>query len=383
MALAQTITPTASVTAQPAQTQALQLTAAQQSSLDQQLADANPLGQPLKDIASLGRDAEQGLHRTLDSFLAQIDRFDNVRLFALLDALREDVDQEDLPALAERILNNPPSLWQRALGFFNKKALARALAMAWEETQRIASGKTRNLTHKVAQLERELATEQARLAHEIDTLEQLKDSYRDRFEDFLLATAYLKGLVAKADDQTRALAATNSFAMDEAQQKLQALQSRALALEGTLSRLPSDQLVIRQLQNAGLATWQETSTTAAARFASIKMTLLTLHGALMTQGVQRLSDQGRALDENLSAVQARLLGQVVDKSANLAGDNRVAQAQQVQAIVAQSKALQDIVTRARSSNELKFDQAKQLLVQAQQDMLALGQQLRPDAPLTR
>jgi phage-related tail protein len=103
----------------------------------------------------------------------------------------------------------------------------------------------------------------------------------------------------------------------------------------------------------------------------------------MTQGVQRLSDQGRALDENLSAVQARLLGQVVDKSANLAGDNRVAQAQQVQAIVAQSKALQDIVTRARSSNELKFDQAKQLLVQAQQDMLALGQQLRPDAPLTR
>jgi hypothetical protein len=371
------------VTAQPAQTQALQLTAAQQSSLDQQLADANPLGQPLKDIASLGRDAEQGLHRTLDSFLAQIDRFDNVRLFALLDALREDVDQEDLPALAERILNNPPSLWQRALGFFNKKALARALAMAWEETQRIASGKTRNLTHKVAQLERELATEQARLAHEIDTLEQLKDSYRDRFEDFLLATAYLKGLVAKADDQTRALAATNSFAMDEAQQKLQALQSRALALEGTLSRLPSDQLVIRQLQNAGLATWQETSTTAAARFASIKMTLLTLHGALMTQGVQRLSDQGRALDENLSAVQARLLGQVVDKSANLAGDNRVAQAQQVQAIVAQSKALQDIVTRARSSNALKFDQAKQLLAQAQQDMLALGQQLRPDAPLTR
>lgn len=168
------------------------------------------------------------------------------------------------------------------------------------------------------------------------------------------------------------------FELDEARHKLQALQSRALALEGTLSRLPSDQLVIRQLQNAGLATWQETTTTAAARFASIKMTLLTLHGALMTQGVQRLASQGKALDDNLSAVRSQLMRDVVSSSANLPGDNRLAQAQQLQAIVAESHALQNIVLQARQANTLKFEQARQLMAQAQQDMLALGQQLRPD-----
>ena len=56
------------------------------------------------------------------------------------------------------------------------------------------------------------------------------------------------------------------------------------------------------LENAGLSTLQETMTTAAGRFASIKMTLLTIHGALVTQGVQRLAEQGAALDANLLAI---------------------------------------------------------------------------------
>jgi hypothetical protein len=168
------------------------------------------------------------------------------------------------------------------------------------------------------------------------------------------------------------------FALEEARHKLQALQSRALAVETTLTRLPTDQLVIRQLQNAGLATWQETTTTANARFASIKMTLLTLHGTLMTQGVQKLAEHGRSLDENLAAVRGQLLREVVGTSASMPGDNRLAQAQQLQQIVAESRALQDIATRARSDNAAKFEQARQLLAKAQSEIVALGRTVRPD-----
>lgn len=357
----------------------------QQEAVQQQLAQHDFQQMSLQQIATLGGEAERSLHQTLDSFLAHIDRFENERLFNLFDALREDVDREDLPALAERILNSPPTLWQRVLGMFSRKALARAAAAAWEETRRVASGKTRNLTDKVQKLEGELAQEQARLVQEIQRLEQLKEAYRGRFEEFVTASAFLKALAAQAQEQVTAMEASTDrndaraqFALEEARHKLQALQSRALALEGTLTRLPTDQLVIRQLQNAGLATWQETTTTANARFASIKMTLLTLHGTLMTQGVQKLAEHGRSLDENLAAVRGQLLREVVGTSANMPGDNRLAQAQQLQQIVAESRALQDIVTRARSDNAAKFEQARQLLAKAQTDIVALGREVRPD-----
>lgn len=364
---------------------ALSPTPQQQLEVQQRLAQTDFRALSLQDIATLGSEAERSLHQTLDSFLAHIDRFENARLFNLFDALREDVDREDLPALADRILNSPPSLWQRVLGIFNKKALVRAAASAWEETRRIAAGKTRSLTDKVHKLEGELAGEQARLSQEIQRLEQVKDAYRSRFEEFVAASAFLKALAERAQQQLAGMEASadrsdarQQFALEEARHKVQALQSRALAVESTLTRLPTDQLVIRQLQNAGLATWQETTTTANARFASIKMTLLTLHGTLMTQGVQKLAEHGRSLDENLAAVRGQLLRDVVTTSANMPGDNRLAQAQQLQQIVAESRALQDIVQQARSANAAKFEQARQLLAQAQGEIVSLGREIRPD-----
>jgi hypothetical protein len=357
----------------------------QQADIEHRLAECDFEQLSLKEIATLGGEAERSLQQTLDGFLSHIDRFENGRLFNLFDALREDVDREDLPALAERILNSPPSLWQRVLGLFSRKSLARAAAAAWEETRRIASGKARSLTDKVQKLEGELAQEQRRLEQEIQRLEQLKAAYRERFEEFVSAAGFLKALAVRSEQQVERIAAATDrndarqqFALEESRHKLQALQSRALAVESTLTRLPTDQLVIRQLQNAGLATWQETTTTANARFASIKMTLLTLHGTLMTQGVQKLGEHGRSLDENLAAVRGQLLRDVVTTSANMPGDNRLAQAQQLQQIVAESRALQDIVTQARSTNAAKFEQARQLLAQAQVEIAALGREVRPD-----
>jgi len=369
---------------------ALSMTPEQQRAVEKQLAAHDFPSVSLQQIATLGSEAERALHQTLDGFLAHIDRFENDKLFRLFDALGKQVEAENLPALADRILNQEPGLLQKIAGMFSRKALARAAAQAWEETRRLAAGKTRSLADKVGVLEKELQQEQQRLLQEIGGMERLKEAYRARFDEFVVATAFLRAFADRAEAQVAEFELNSpvsdpqqAFALDEARHKLQALQSRALAVEGTLTRLPTDQLVIRQLQNAGLATWQETTTTAAARFASIKMTLLTLHGALLTQGVQRLADQGRALDENLGAVRDKLMRDVVGKAANLPGDNRLAQARQLQTVVAESRALQDIVAQARQSNAAKFTEARQLLAQAQQDIIALGREVRPDLPLRR
>lgn len=356
--------------------------------VEKDLGAADFVTMPLREIATLGNEAEVALHRTLDSFLSKIDQFENPRLFKLVAELKEKVDQQELPDLADRILNGRPSGWDRFIGMFSKKALAKAMDQVWEDTKRLASGKTKTLVDLVNTMDRELRTEQSKLEGEIRNMEQLKGAYRDRYSDFVVTVAFMSAFLEKAKMEVQmAEQATDpnnpvqKAELDDLRDKFQALESRALALEGTLSRLPADQLVIRQLQNAGITTLQETSTTAASRFASIKMTLLALHGALVTKSVQQLADQGAALDANLATVRGTLMRDVVTRAVNAPGDNRLAQAEQLSGIVSETTALVGIIEQARMGNAQKFGQARQMFAQARKEMLALGQQIRPDRQL--
>ncbi|MEY4765508.1 MAG: hypothetical protein RI907_2181 [Pseudomonadota bacterium] len=338
----------------------------------------------LADIPRLGSEVEQGLHRVLGQFMDRIEKADQPRIFKLVQQLGEAIEQEKLGELADRILNAQPTLWERVVGTFNRRALSRALSRAYEDVRLLASGKSKKLSDLIGRMEQELRQEQGRLEGEIQNLEALKLQYQSQFESFALATVLLNSLLTRGREEVAALQAApaqDALALAQAQDKLQALESRCLAIEGLLTRLPSDQLVIRQLQNAGITTLQETTTTAAARFASIKMTLLTIHGALITQGVQRLAQQGAHLDDNLLAVRGKLMREVVQSAAQAPGDNRLAQARQLQAIVADSQALVTIVEQARSRNAQSFQQARDLFAQARQDMVQLGMVVRPDQQL--
>lgn len=362
------------------------LSGEQKQQIEAQLAHASLVTLPLSDIAKLGAEAEQALHRTLGQFLDRIEKAEQPRIFKLVSSLSEAVEREQLPALADRILNAKPTFVERLMGLFSKKALSRAMARAYEEVRLAASGKSRKLSDVIKAMEQELRTEQDRLEAEVRTLEQLKDGYRERFVEFAEVAAFMLGFVQKGRAELQQAAAApdaDAGALTQLQDKLQALESRALAIESTLSRLPSDQLVIRQLQNAGISTLQETTTTAASRFASIKMTLLTIHGALVTQGVQRLAQQGADLDQNLLAVRSALMKDVVGKAATAPGENRLAQAQQLQAIVADTRELVAIVDQAREKNTQMFDQAREMFRQARQDMASLGAVIRPDLPPQR
>lgn len=355
------------------------------SSVSSKLASANIVTIPLREIATLGSEAEDALHRTLDGFLGRIDEFDNPKLFQLIGRLSEAVDQEKLPELADQILNGKQGIVQK-IGLFlkSRKAQEASVQKAWEETKRLASGKTKTLVAIVNTMDQELKTEQRKLDGEIQSMEQLKNAYRERFSDFVVAVAFLSAFLEQAKVQVAQVMQnadpnnpTQKMEIDELQDKLQALESRALAMEGTLSRLPADQLVLRQLQNAGIQTLQETATTASSRFASIKMTLLTLHGALMVKGVQKLAEQGAALDANLSAVRGKLMQDVVTTAAKAPGENRMQQAQQLQAIVQDTKLLLTIVENARTANSIEFNQVRDIFTNARMEMLGLGQQLRP------
>jgi hypothetical protein len=105
--------------------------------------------------------------------------------------------------------------------------------------------------------------------------------------------------------------------------------------------------------------------------------LLTIHSALVTKSVQQLAQQGANLDENLAGVRATLMKDVVAKAATAPGDNRLAQAQQLKSIVAETSNLVMLVEQARETNQVKFAQARELFAQARKDMLEIGLKVQP------
>lgn len=332
------------------------------------------------EIIQIGLEAEQALQRTLDGFLSRLDKKSAARVFALFDRLEKGVDDAKLPEILSRIENGEkPGLFGSLFGKLRGKDVQDVVSELMEEVGELVSGRTRTLADELSKLETELSGEMNRLFIELQQLDVLKKSYAEHFSDFTVAAAVSRGLLENARGLVAAREAAANPAdvveqgkLSELRDKLRLLESRALALEGTYTRLPADQMVIQQIEQAGIATLQETATTVASRFASIKMTLLSIHGAFAVKSVQQIAGRQEKLDRQLTELRGRALKDVSVAAAKAPGDNRLAQAQQIEQIIATTKEINGLVATARKSTEDKFDQARQKLAVARQELAELA-----------
>lgn len=337
---------------------------------------------PAQSIALLGQEPTNSLNRALDGFLDRINKNENPQLFKLVDTLSEELAKEKLGELAEQILSAKPGLKDRILGMFSKKALQRGLDRAYEELGRVARNKSKTLSDVVVGMERQLQIEMAKLQDELRNMDALKGEYRKAFVSFGEEVLFLNNALAKAQAQAPALLAAadkDVMAQQEIHDKLQALESVALSREAMLTRMPAEALIIRQVQTAGISTLQELTVTMGDRFASIRMTLLGIHGANLVRNVQRLGQANANLDNQLQEARSKLMVGVVTTAANAPGNNRVEQANNLKKVVSDTQALHAIVETARDSNRAKFIEARTTLAQARQDIQALGQRNPPAA----
>lgn len=335
---------------------------------------------PSGDVIKIGLDAEQALQRTLDGFLARLDKKTASSVFALFGRLEQGVEDAKLPEILDKIQNGEkPGILGSLMGKLRGKRADELVSDLMAEIGDLISGRTRTLADELTKLEGELSGEMQRLFSELQQLDVLKKSYATHFSDFTVAAAVSHALLEKA----RAYVAEEEAKLNpadvvaqgrigELRDKLRLLESRALALEGTYTRLPADQMVIQQIEQAGIATLQETATTVASRFASIKMTLLSIHGAFAVKSVQQLASRQAKLDKQLTDIRGRALKDVAVTAALTPGDNRLAQAQQIEQIIATTNEIHGLVDAARKSTEEKFEQARQKFAAARRDLAALA-----------
>lgn len=335
---------------------------------------------PQGDVVKLGFEAEQALQRTLDGFLSRLDKNTANTLFSLFGQLEKGVEDAKLPELLDKLQSGEkPGFFESLMGKLRGRRADEIAQEFLAEIGDLISGRTKTLADQMTRLEGELTGQMQKLTSELQSLDTLKKSYGMHFSDFTVAAGVARAFLDKARAFVAAeegkLNAADPVAQSrilELRNKLQLLESRALALEGTYTRLPADQLVIQQIEQAGVATLQETATTAASRFASIKMTLLSIQGAFAVKSVQQLAGRQAKLDKQLTDIRGRALKDVAVTAAAAPGENRLAQAEQIEQIIATTAEVHDLVAAAKKATNEKFDQARQRLAAARQELATLA-----------
>lgn len=366
----------------PLNTGAIVLREEQQPAAEKALAALDFAAMPSGDIVKIGLDAEGALQTTLDGFLARLDKKTASAVFALFGRLEQGVEDAKLPEILDLVQNGEQpgmlkTIWAKITGKRPDELAQDLLA----EVGEIITGRTKTLADEMSKLEGALRDEMQKLFNELKALEALKQGYGRHFAEFTLAAAVARAFLEKARayvDTEAGRARQNpgdvvaQVRVQELQDKLRLLESRALALEGTYTRLPADQLVIQQIEQAGVATLQETATTVASRFASIKMTLLSIHGAFAVKGVQQLGERQARLDKQLTEIRGRALKDVAVSAAQAPGENRLAQAEQIAQIIATTKEIHGLVEAAKKTTEERFQAAREKFATARQELASLS-----------
>ena len=373
--------PTAPVGVVPLATGAIVLRPEQLLDAQKRIAQIDFATMPSGDVIRLGLDAEQALQRTLDGFLARLDKNSAAAVFALFGRLEKGVEDADLPEILDKVQNGEkPGLIGSLLGRLRGKRPDQLAEELLTAIGNLIAGRTKTLADEMTKLESALSMEMQKLFVELQALEALKRSYGTHFDDFTVAAGVARALLEKAQayvaGEKAALYPADPVAQGrvlELTDKLRLLESRALALEGSYTRLPADQLVIQQIEQAGVATLQETATTVASRFASIKMTLLSIHGAFAVKSVQQIAGRQAKLDRQLTELRGRALKDVAVAAALAPGENRVAQAQQIESIIVTTKEIHGLVEAARKTTDEKFDIARQKFADARRELATLSQ----------
>lgn len=332
------------------------------------------------DVIKIGLDAEQSLQRTLDGFLQRLDKNTAAAVFTLFGQLEKGVEDANLPEILDKLQSGEkPGFFGSLIGKFRGRRPDEIAGELLARIGELISGRTRTLADQMMKLEGELSGEMKKLFSELQALEALKQNYRTHFGEFTVAAAVARAFLDKAREYVAAEEASGNAAdpvaqarMTELKDKVRLLESRALALEGSYTRLPADQLVIQQIEQAGISTLQETATTVAARFASIKMTLLSIQGAFAVKSVQQIAGRQARLDKQLTELRGRALKDVAVTAAQAPGENRLAQAQQIEQIIATTNEIHGLVAAARKTTEEQFEQARQKFAAARQELTTLA-----------
>lgn len=364
------------------ETGAVVLSSEQQTSARTALAKVDFAEMQSGDVVKIGLDAEQNLQRTLDGFLSRLDKDSSAKLFELFGRLERGVEDARLPEILEKLQNGEKKgFFEKLFGQLSGKRADEIAREFMESIGALISGRTKTLADEMSRLEGDLTGEMQKLFGELQALDALKRSYAGHFSEFTVAAGMARALlerskayVAQQEAALNPLDVTAQAKLTELKDKLRLLESRALALEGTYTRLPADQMVIQQIEQAGVATLQETATTLASRFASIKMTLLSIHGAFAVKSVQQIASRQAKLDEQLTELRGRALKDVAVTAATAPGDNRLAQAQQIENIIATTKEIHGLVAEAKRSTDAKFEQARQKFSAAREELATLASQ---------
>lgn len=335
---------------------------------------------PSMDIGYIGSEEEKAFGKTLDSFLDRSSQNGKPQLFKLIAALSQEIEDQDLGGLANRIIDAKPTLGDKFLGMFSKKALAKGMDKAWEITRQLAEGKTKSVRSILDKMALNFSAEQVKLYNELKLMNAASIAYDQQYERFLILTAAIsmfhegaKLQVAQLEAETDLNNPIQAGYLSQQQEKLKLVDSRLLNLTGTLTGLPADKMILQSNMDSGIKTLQETIITVTGTFNKIKTNMIALNGALTVRDMQQMGQDQANLNKNLDAVRSTISHQVAVTATTMIGDNRLNQAMAVLKSVEDVANIKAAVLVAEKENEAKVQKSREIYEQSRARMLQISQ----------
>ena len=155
----------------PLDTGAIVLRPEQVPRAEQALAALDFAAIPSGDIIKIGLGAEQALQKTLDGFLARLDKKTASKLFDLFGRLEKGVDDAKLPEILEKIQQGEePGFFAGLFAKVSGRKPEEAFSGFMQEVGDLISSRTRTLADEMGRLEGELSKEMKTLFGELQAL---------------------------------------------------------------------------------------------------------------------------------------------------------------------------------------------------------------------
>lgn len=315
-------------------------------------------------VGTIGKSEYDQISTKLSSLTETIDKMKTPGISYLLDELQKDISNSNLDDIWNRACAVKPSLWSRVISKFgsNKSALNSVQEQHNSLFTQLKSN-TGSLNAKVHSLKTELYSKRSEQMTCVEILQQSFGVYLDQLTE--LGVQYLVAGTVKVKQQEYVDSFKSLDTLTPAEHKelinaesvLSSLINRELVLHNSINQVP---IIVKQYEimiNSCNNALQEIDNTLDGTFNSIKSNINTLSIAMKSQQALTSNNSTQTLNDNLTKLSQRVVGDIAVKTATLSSDNRLKEANQLQESITCILRLKDDLAIANAKQKQQYQEA--------------------------
>lgn len=289
-------------------------------------------------------------------------------MFQLISKLSTELSKADIEGVWNDVQDTKPSLGQKVVSLFNKNYLSEQLDKKFKQALDLITGRASTLENEIISIEKELHNQ---YQEQQKTIQDLETSFQRYFEAFLsLRRSFIFCLLLE-DIYERKLEHYKSTVnpadlmiqhkLKEYESVFNEIKNKKLIIHKSLLQLPIMSTQNRTLLEASRQTMRDINNTIISTLPMIRANIVQIVSAIRIEHGLNSSMASNNLENNLSSLSMKLMGDVAKKAATVQADGRLKDAQNISDLIQNLSKFKSDMDSLSIENDKKMTEAQNLL----------------------